>query len=695
MLWCVVQVTLQQEEEIKITPLQSSMSGIYFDHVGYVYLYPSEWKIVTYVDLLPAKDLWQKTKNQLVSLNEICKQIADKNWYPYTDCKQSLAYFNSQRKTVDRLKDIVSELMNNDSPQSGNSRDKRGILNFVGKISSILFGTATEEEIKKNRKNIETLEQEQKEFLRITKDQMLVLKSTLLTMNSTLRNVNSNEKRLRDVMLNITKESADSQSALKYELEMSMTVNELISQIQRGVEETQRTFDLLIDVYLHSQDGILQPQIITMQRIKTLMSKEALPERTIFPPFPSAELLSIVKPTIYTQENYLVYIVKLPLLIDVKYMLYKMVRFPIILESKQVALYTEIHKDYIFSDALGQQYGNLDISECDKPNSLTYVCMEKVPIQTNKDENCYANLLHPSTTKIPDMCTTKYIPLSHIPSTLWIPLAFSNEWLYVTPKPERITVVCPEKKNTYLLENRGKLMLNQKCHGITSKSVLYPITHEEKNNTKDDVFPSIPNWDIDCCISIPQQEKLDKLPINIPLNNILSPNDLNVAGYRIDEIEKLVEQQEQQSHKLNYQNLNTWYYYLLMIFGIIMIWILCCCCCTPCSKCSFWLLRQCSPKRWCTDCKSLTVNKYQHVGSVNYISESGFQGVAGGSKSKHRASSPTPSVKSLPCNLSGQQPLPEHVELKLLGDEIPKSRRSLRLNDKGKEKESMAIWKKL
>ena len=66
-----------------------------------------------------------------------------------------------------------------------------------------------------------------------------------------------------------------------------MIINENIQQIQRGIEECQHTFEILVDAFLHAQDGVVQPQLITMAKIKDMMRKESLPDGLDFPSFPS------------------------------------------------------------------------------------------------------------------------------------------------------------------------------------------------------------------------------------------------------------------------------------------------------------------------------------------------------------------------------------------------------------------------
>jgi hypothetical protein len=174
-----------------------SKTGLYFDDIGTIMFYPTKWKVVTYINLGPTKELWRQTKEHQRKIVNFCKQIKDKKWYPYTDCVAFDPYMRSRNKYIENLKDLVAEYLATDVRTQGH-RMKRGILNFVGEISKILFGTLTQSDARNYNKHISELDREQKEFLHLANEQMTIIKTTITSVNSTLRRVNQNEKVLDD-----------------------------------------------------------------------------------------------------------------------------------------------------------------------------------------------------------------------------------------------------------------------------------------------------------------------------------------------------------------------------------------------------------------------------------------------------------------------------------------------------------------
>ena len=89
-------------------------------------------------------------------------------------------------KKKNNLKNLIGEYLVDESVK----RSKRGVLNFIGDVSKILFGTSTQSDAGKYNQHISALEKEQKEFLHISKEQMTIIKSTIGSVN-----LNTKDKR--------------------------------------------------------------------------------------------------------------------------------------------------------------------------------------------------------------------------------------------------------------------------------------------------------------------------------------------------------------------------------------------------------------------------------------------------------------------------------------------------------------------
>ena len=91
------------------------------------------------------------------------------------------------------MKLLLRQLTGNDD-DSIYTREKRGVFNFVGGISKILFGTKDDQDAIYYTGKISRLENEQLDFLRLSKEQITVVKTTFRSINFTLLTVLENEK---------------------------------------------------------------------------------------------------------------------------------------------------------------------------------------------------------------------------------------------------------------------------------------------------------------------------------------------------------------------------------------------------------------------------------------------------------------------------------------------------------------------
>jgi hypothetical protein len=205
---------------------------------------------------------------------------------------------------------------------------KRGILDIRGDILKFLFPALTQSDALKYTHHIQKLEYEQHSFLRISKEQMIVLKSAITSFNITLQKVNRNEKVLAENLQHLNQIVVDEINRMQNQLDSVLVINDNIQQVQRGLDECQLTFEILLYSFLHAQDGVIQPQLITIAKVKYMMRGESLSSGLEFPSFPFLELSRLITTKIFSQKSYIVYILQVPLLQTTMYLLYNVQPFP-------------------------------------------------------------------------------------------------------------------------------------------------------------------------------------------------------------------------------------------------------------------------------------------------------------------------------------------------------------------------------
>jgi hypothetical protein len=124
----------------------------------------------------------------------LCQKTSVKNWtgcaHFDTDTREHL---NQITRTENLLKEITGQ-------QTGGIRKKRGVFNFVGELSKILFGTMDEDDEKYYNEQIKLFEQNSEDMTSLLKQQLYVVKSSLGAVNNTLADVEYNEGLLKEGM---------------------------------------------------------------------------------------------------------------------------------------------------------------------------------------------------------------------------------------------------------------------------------------------------------------------------------------------------------------------------------------------------------------------------------------------------------------------------------------------------------------
>lgn len=415
----------------------------------------------------------------------------------------------------------------------------------------------------------------------------------------------------RDLWRNVKdhyEQVVNASNLLQAEIEQVTTANVQIKMVERGLTECQHGFEILVDALVHVEQGTFQPQFVSAGRIRAVLTSQQLPSGLDYPDFPFPELQRIVVPHVYAHGPFLVYVLDIPLLSSVTFYLYKILPFPFPRQDAFVFVYPL--KEYIFVNSLRSQFGKMSTNElagCFQPNALHKVCKADVPIFSYiPDVDCEMTLIHPTSNKIPESCEVRVVKLL---KTYWIPLRMSNQWLYVTPEPEVLSVLCNENVKQVDILKRGRLTLQPGCKAYTSYITLYAMSTTLRN-ISNDFLPTVP-MNFDCCLMFKETKDFSQLPLSIPLRNILSSvDDLRMASHKVDEVEKMIKNQEVKDYYRYYKYVTSWTVMMsTMIFFIVICCCCCCCCCRGCRVLWYKLWDKWSPKTcWKRTAERLCIN---------------------------------------------------------------------------------------
>lgn len=115
------------------------LAGIYFESIANLHIYRDNWRFINYVNLAPLEEK-EKILNffthkiDLLCFSKYGDDITCSGLQELERLKRKLINVKINRQTIN---DLVGRL----DEKSDRYRSKRGVFDFVGQISKILFGT--------------------------------------------------------------------------------------------------------------------------------------------------------------------------------------------------------------------------------------------------------------------------------------------------------------------------------------------------------------------------------------------------------------------------------------------------------------------------------------------------------------------------------------------------------------------------
>jgi Protein of unknown function (DUF3609). len=187
-------------------------------------------------------------------------------------------------------------------------------------------------------------------------------------MNSTLLAVSENEKKLSAGLDEMAKQINERDGEIK-ELfaatSMLLAVKEHTIQIERVINECRNEYNILIDAIMNWQKGTLQPRIvIPAQIIKQMKASQAdIPSELPLPVLLSATyrnlVLNIIDFDIFIRDNFLVYVIRLPLTNHVNYV-YHLLPLPMKIKNTDTQFTFFLpESEYLLMDIAKQYYARL------------------------------------------------------------------------------------------------------------------------------------------------------------------------------------------------------------------------------------------------------------------------------------------------------------------------------------------------
>jgi len=226
----------------ELNPYQES-PGVYFEDLGHATLSTTTWTIVVYVPIQMTTSETTDLERYVDYIDRTCSRLIVKNWTACSHFGDTMSHRLQQIRNMQRLLSGIVQ------KGEDNGRYKRGLFNFVGKISKTLFGTMDDDDVQYYHDQVDRFEQGSTTLTQLVKQQLIVVKSTLGGFNETLSDVECNERKMRDGLSQLQKYVTTFGSQIEnatYLLSLKITIEDHIAKALDASHAIQRALDLLI-----------------------------------------------------------------------------------------------------------------------------------------------------------------------------------------------------------------------------------------------------------------------------------------------------------------------------------------------------------------------------------------------------------------------------------------------------------------
>ena len=508
----------------ELTPYQES-PGVYFEDVGQATLSTTAWTIIMYVSLQITTSETTDLEWYANYIDGTCARLTVQNW---TACSHFGDTIHRRLQQIRNMQRLLSDIVKDGEDYK---RNKRGLFNFVGKISKALFRTMDDDNAQYCHDQIDHFEQGSATLTELVKQQLIVVKSTLGTFNETLTDVDYNERKKREGLgqLQAYVNTLDAQvETATHLLSLKITLENHIAKALDASHAIQRALDILVDSIADAQKGTLPPRVapptLLLEALRN--SSPSFPPDTTLP-FPLGKdyihaLYQLCNVHVYIYKERLGYVISAPLVHKRTFSVLRMIPIPVPMNQNSF-LYVDVGESILCMDCAKQYYFTMresELAQCKVLEVGQYMCTrQRTLLSTATGELCAVLMLQKMGT-LPAVCDTRLVRLSRTVCTQLT----HNTWIYFAPRSDVITLLC--QNGNPVVRGVGKLQIRAGCKGYGTAAILYSLS--EVGNTSARVngdFLTQVTLLYDCSEELGMQINLSKLSMDLTYHKTVSHLD--------------------------------------------------------------------------------------------------------------------------------------------------------------------------
>lgn len=375
-------------------------------------------------------------------------------------------------------------------------RQKRGLINAVGKINKWLFGTLDSDDEQKYDQYLDAISNNQQIFQNDIKQSVLILSNVTQTFTSHLNKVEENQKIIRTKLALLEIKEITIADALY----LSLIIDNINTQLLK-IKSILYNIETAISF---ARLNIMHNTILNEPQLKEVLNN--IPKENLIQFSKIINYYRIMTPQVKISNNFVIFAIHIPIFRPTQFTLYRIIPIPIL--NRTLIL----PKPFIL--LAGEKHFSTE-EECPKIED-TFMCPQE---KLSQEESCVARIL----THNKNTCQTANVHYSR-PTIIQIN---SKQIIVIPAKPIHLVSNCQELKRSLSIEkptlitlDKCPLEINGQTYTIeTGTNLYYSLEIPKLEIEEQDEAPHLKIQQID------QQEikEANKMISAIKFHNIRTP----------------------------------------------------------------------------------------------------------------------------------------------------------------------------
>lgn len=520
-------------------------SGLYFEEIGNVQVYYSDWTFVTYVNLsyfVAEAEHLEKTIDTMQALcdgikaefhleipNSYCDNTMPQLYVLLDEVKEySIKWFlNHESGVSGSQSETVQQQRRHGQSQQRRRRRRRG---FLGSLSKRLFFSMSEEEAELYKSQLNLLKKENVDHFLLMENQTTLFKESLKVLNNTVQSQTVQRAALQRQLVEI-------EHLLSNATASDLLANKLVelmqhaSLVMNAFWQRQQYFYNAITTK-SSNFQLIPPQMLMaeLERVKTLIKRQDLELPLPLTNQNLAQFYQMATTEGRIIDNNLVIRISIPLVDAKKFTLYRTISVPYRNESdSETYSFIKPRHEYIAIDNRNGKFLTLtndELDACHRLDSKNRICKQTFPIvsinSNYNNSDCELDMIRSGEQSID--CDAEPVEFSE---EIWVKmLQHPNTYLYTLPKPQHVAVVCPNTRTKIQLDGTGILSLAQRCRIKTERLEIVGYQSIESKIMR--TFTQLPTSNVIVSVEIDRAKHVKSLSDpNLPATNADGTKQIN------------------------------------------------------------------------------------------------------------------------------------------------------------------------